>query len=124
MAPGARIVIVPFDPVFEPGRLDAFNAYYGSSLAAGFNVFGPWSGNLSNGGERLALEKPQASDIPGDPSAISWIVIDQVYYSDYHPWPAEADGQGASLTRLYPFNPARSGDDPTNWTAAAPTPGF
>jgi len=124
LAPGAKIVIVPFDPVLESGRLNAFNAYYNSSLTPGVNVFGPWSGSLSNGGERLALEKPQASDIPGDPSAISWVVMDQVTYSDYTPWPAGADGLGYSLTRLYPSNSSKSGDDPTNWTAAAPTPGF
>jgi hypothetical protein len=87
------------------------------------NVLGPWTGNLSNGGERLALEKPQASDDPLNPADLSWILIDQVTYSDYDPWPVGADGMGHSLTRLYPSNPAKSGDDPTNWTAAEPTPG-
>jgi hypothetical protein len=123
LTPGAKILIVPFDPSVETGRLEAFESYYGCTLTAGVNVFGPWSGNLSNGGERLALEKPQASDDPLNPAALSWILIDQVNYSDYHPWPAGADGLGYSLTRLYPSNPSKSGDDPTNWTAAPPTPG-
>lgn len=124
ISPGVKILIVPFDPYLETGRLEAFESYYGCSLTAGVNVFGPWSGNLSNGGERLALEQPQASDDPLNPLNISWIIMDQVNYSDYHPWPAGADGSGYSLTRLYPANPSKSGDDPASWTAAPPTPGF
>jgi hypothetical protein len=120
---GDRIVIVPFDPMLDSSRLEAFETFYGCSLTAGVNVLGPWTGNLSNGGERLALEKPQASDDPLNPADLSWILIDQVTYSDYDPWPVGADGMGHSLTRLYPSNPAKSGDDPTNWTAAEPTPG-
>ncbi|HRT22773.1 MAG TPA: lamin tail domain-containing protein [Anaerohalosphaeraceae bacterium] len=121
---GDRIVIVPFDPILDSSRLGAFETFYGCSLTAGVNVLGPWTGNLSNGGERLALEKPQASDDPLNPADLSWILIDQVTYSDYDPWPVGADGMGHSLTRLYPSNPAKSGDDPMNWTAAEPTPGF
>ncbi|MBN1125384.1 MAG: lamin tail domain-containing protein, partial [Sedimentisphaerales bacterium] len=120
---GAKIIIVPFDPTNDPERLAAFETAYSCDLTAGVNVFGPWTGALSNGGERLALEKPQASDDLLDPTAISWIVVDQVGYSDYDPWPVGADGSGNSLTRLSPDNAQRSGDDPSSWIAAAPTPG-
>jgi len=123
LAAGAKIVIVPFDPVAEPARLAAFEAAYNCDLTAGVNVFGPWAGALSNGSERLALEQPQASDDPLDPAAISWILIDQISYSDYDPWPVGADGSGHSLTRLNPASAQYSGDDPANWTAATPTPG-
>jgi hypothetical protein len=76
---------------------------------------------LSNKGERLALEKPQKSDDPLNPAEPSWIIIDQVNYSDYDPWPVEADGYGACLSRI---DPACSGNDPDNWIAADPTPGW
>ncbi len=121
---GAKIVIVPFDPTNDAARLAAFEAAYNCDLTAGVNVFGPWTGALSNGGERLSLEEPQDSDDPLDPAAISWIVIDYVTYSDYDPWPVEADGLGNSLTRLYPDNAQRAGNDPANWTAITPTPGW
>ncbi|MGH2271610.1 lamin tail domain-containing protein [Anaerohalosphaeraceae bacterium U12dextr] len=123
LAAGAKIVIVPFDPVAEPARLNAFEAAYHCDLTAGVDVFGPWVGALSNGSERLALEKPQASDDPLNPAAISWILIDQVSYSDYDPWPVGADGSGHSLTRLNPDSAPYCGDDPANWTATTPTPG-
>jgi hypothetical protein len=123
LAAGAKIVIVPFDPVAEPARLNAFEAAYHCDLTAGVDVFGPWVGALSNGSERLALEKPQASDDPPNPAAISWILIDQVSYSDYDPWPVGADGSGHSLTRLNPDSAPYCGDDPANWTATTPTPG-
>jgi hypothetical protein len=37
------------------------------------------------------------------------------------PWPLQADGYGGSLTRI---DPAAYGNDPANWQAATPTPGF
>ena len=36
------------------------------------------------------------------------------------PWPAQADGQGSSLSRT---TPAAYGNDPANWHAATPSPG-
>jgi hypothetical protein len=46
--------------------------------------------------------------------------VDRVRYNDKAPWPAAADGSGASLQRRAPF---AYGDDPANWAAAVPTPG-
>jgi hypothetical protein len=83
------------------------------------NILGPFNGSLSNAGERLQLSTP------GD------IRIDRVSYSDgFHPencpgsvdlWPAGPDGYGQSLTRKVSSD---YGNDPDNWTASTPSPGF
>jgi len=83
------------------------------------SILVPYDGNLSNAGERLELS------MPGD------IRIDRVSYSDgSHPedcpgridlWPVEADGAGQSLIRRVPSD---YGNDPDNWTASAPSPGW
>jgi hypothetical protein len=117
---GGRLVVVGFDPAVETSRLAAFTAAYATGpLAAGTKIVGPWQGNLSNRGERVALEKSQPG-ADGDPRV--WVVLDEVIYSDVSPWPAGPDGQGDALQRRA-ADPTRSGNDPANWHPAAPTPG-
>ena len=119
--PGGRLVVAWFDPATEPARLSAFIAAYGAGpLAPGLDIVGPMPGNLSNGGERIALKRPQASDDAGDP--ISWVVVDEVIYGDVAPWPIEPDGAGAALQRIH-ADQYHSGNDPANWRPAAPGPG-
>jgi len=96
-------------------------------ISIGTIVLGPYDGKLSNAGEKIELAKPGDVDEFG---IRQYIRIDRVNYSDgSHPqdcpggidlWPTTADGGGASLTRI---DPRRYGNDPNNWTAAAPTPG-
>ena len=118
-----RLIMVGFDPVAEPTRLDDFETTYGTgNLTPNVDIVGPWDGNLSNGGERVALEKPQESDDPCNPGDISWIIVDEVIYFDQAPWPTNADGLGDALQRLSTAA-NESGNDPTNWTADAPSPG-
>ena len=121
LAAGEKIIIVDFDPVVDTTRLADFETAYGTGpLTAGVDIFGTWSGDLSNDGERLTLEKPQAPDEVGDP--VSWIVVDEVIYNDYWPWPTSPDGTGDALHRLSTA-PDLSGNDPTNWQESAPSPG-
>ena len=120
--PGSRLIVVKFDPATEPSRLSKFMGEYGTGpLTPGTQITGPWQGDLSNGGERLALKHPQAPDAPGED--MSWVIVDEVIYSDVAPWPEESpDGLGDALQRTA-SNAQKSGNDPTNWQPATPTPG-
>jgi len=90
-------------------------------------ILGPYSGKLSNAGERLELSMPGDVDEFG---TRYYIRVDRVSYSDgFHPedcpggvdlWPTETNGGGKSLTRK---TGADYGNDPDNWTASAPSPG-
>jgi hypothetical protein len=116
-----RLIVVGFDPYAETSRLEAFIAAYGTgSLTAGGDILGPWSGNLSNAGERVALEKPLRSDQPGDLSL--WVIVDEVIYGDCAPWPEAADGDGDSLQRIRASG-NYCGNDPENWRSDEPSPG-
>ena len=116
-----RVMVVGFDPILEADTLAAFADLYGvETMTPGVDVFGPWSGDLSNGGERIALERPLAPDLPD--TAIPWVIVDEVVYSDRAPWAIEADGAGKSLRRAF-SQQDHAGNDPNNWLASNPTPG-
>lgn len=105
---GDRLIIAK-----DPAALTAFY----TALPAESSVLGPYEGNLSNGGEKVRLCKP-GEQVFGKERA--WIRVDQVNYDDDLPWPVEADGYGDALLR----SPLTAyGNDPANWTAAAPSPG-
>lgn len=82
LAPGARILIV--------SNREAFEMRYGT----GKPVAGQYSGQLNNAGESVVLYTP------GDE------VIRSVTYDDGPPWPTAADGEGFSLVRRHPNDPA------------------
>jgi hypothetical protein len=96
-------------------------------MPAGVQVFGPYDGRLSNGGEKLELSMAGDEDEFG---VRHYIRIDRINYSDgWHPedcpggvdlWPIAADGGGSSLSRLFP---EYYGNDPNNWDAGSPSPG-
>jgi hypothetical protein len=105
---GASAVVTAGDP-------GVFRAQNG--IPAGIPVLGPFSGALQNAGERVELQR---LDTRGTNNNTAWVTLDAVRFNDRAPWPAAADGAGASLQRR---NLAAYGDDPANWAAAAPSPG-
>ena len=109
MAAGEQLWLVPFDPATEGGKKQTFCQTYGLD-AATVRLLGPYSGDLSNGGERLALECPQASDDISKPDDISWIIIDEATWVDEAPWPEAADGMGVPIRRN-----GSAGNDPHSW---------
>jgi len=115
---GGALVVVSFDPA-DPDAMREFRNAYGVTNGE-VTILGPWSGRLSNRGERVALERPQAPDAPGDD--VSWVIVDEAIYFDRDPWPAETDGTGRPLERVVAD---RSGNNPANWRAGFwSSPGF
>jgi len=89
-----KIVICDTDP-------GTFRASYG--LPSAVRVFGPWSGNLDNGGERVNLKDKNN------------ITRATVRYDNKGEWPVAADGGGHSLV-LHDNN--RAIDDYRLWRAS------
>ncbi|MFO1487689.1 MAG: lamin tail domain-containing protein [Verrucomicrobiota bacterium] len=83
-----------------------------ASRYPGVAVFGNYSGNLDNGGERIAILDPNG------------YVVTAVNYDDENGWPTSPDGGGYSLEVIDPRGDPNS---PANWrasSAANGTPGL
>ena len=113
---GGTLLLVNFGPTDTTASNALRNAY--GIITPSLAILGPYSGKLGNRSDRVALEKPQYPDLPGDP--YSWVIVDEVIYGNQDPWPAGANGAGNALQRL---SVSQSGNDPANWIAAAPSPG-
>ena len=119
VAPRAYVLIVHFDPLANPSATTAFRTKYG--VATSVPLQGPFSGRLANDGDELVLEMPDAPQGPGpDQGYVPYVVVDRVSFGDAYPWPAEADGTGASLQRRRPY---AFGNDPLNWKPLGATAG-
>ncbi len=115
--PDERILLVSFDPNDQFQREAFFDLYDIEDINE--HMYGPYMGNISNRGERIAIEK--LLDIDPSDGSLAWGIVDEVIYFDRHPWTLEADGTGKSLQRV---SQKRSGNDPLNWKAGIPTPGM
>ena len=116
LAPGEHLLVAGFDPSTNATELASFRARYG--VPASVRILGPFAGKLANDTDRVALERPQAGNAPGETP--NWVVVDEVIYSDQSPWPCRTDGEGSSLQRL---SLVGHGSDPANWTAQIPSAG-
>jgi hypothetical protein len=105
LAPGAYALVVSADAT---NNFAAFRAHYG--LAADVPAFGPYTGNLDNGGEQLVLK-----------TASGGTTLLAFTYDDGSGWPLAADGAGHSLVPRRDFGEAASGllDFGGNWRASA-----
>ena len=111
---GQSLIAVSFDPS-DTNAVAAFREHYGIT---GGSFIGPWSGSLSNGYGRVALQSPDTPS-PDAPSVIPHVVVDELLYDDVTA-ALGTDGGGASLARIAN---ARNGNDPDEWFADNPTPG-
>jgi hypothetical protein len=73
-----------------------FTGYYG------FSPYGEFSGNLSNGGEKIVFATGSSQ------------TVFSFTYSDKAPWPVEADGDGYSLVSVH-VNPTGDPNDVSYW---------
>jgi hypothetical protein len=111
--PGELALLVNFSPS-DPTPLAAFRNKFG--VPAGLKIYGAFSGRLNNDTDAVILRKPV---LLGGTNLVL-VTVDRVDYQDQAPWPSGADGLGYTLQR---WNPAALGNEPSNWVAAAPTPG-
>lgn len=108
IAPGERLVLVKNLTTF----LESYPQPINSRILR-------WnSGSLNNGGERIELSSP--GDIPPGGTR-QFIREDRINYHDLFPWPELPDLGMHSLTRI---DNHAYGNDPINWMAAVPTPGY
>lgn len=119
LAAGEYLVIVPFDPLINLVARTAFlDAYV--LINTQVTMLGPYEGKLSNRGERIALERPQAPEPPA--GTISWVIVDEVIYYHQDPWFLDTDGTGQPLQR---HRTTTSGNNPGSWVVGiAASPGL
>jgi len=104
---GQTMLLVAIEPAM-------FRATYG--IPGHIPIVGPYSGSLSNGGERVELARPGDED----QGVVRYLPVDSILYDDQAPWPVEPDGNGPSLERVYAW---MYGNEPANWSASTITGG-
>jgi hypothetical protein len=116
LQPGAFAIIVPFDPVTEPARLQTFRSRY--QVPDATTIYGPYSGSLQTTSGSLELLRPDPPQVFPHPDAgfVPYITLEKVSYRVDGPWPETRP----SFQRRNPFG---YGNDPLNWKIAPPTAG-
>ena len=118
LPPGGVLLVMNLDPVLELWALDEFKMRF--SVPANVQIYGPLSGKLSNSGERISLQRPDAPD-PAEPATVPYIAVDEFSYDVARVGSAFASsaGTGQSAHRLR----NTWAQEPLSWTAGVPTPG-
>lgn len=112
LAAGERLLLVATNPA-------AFRLK--NSIAAGIQIYGPWTNALNNAGETIELYQPDPPQLSPHPDAgfVPYVLVEEVSYLPIAPWPVAADGTGRALVRK---GPALFANDPANWAAEATAP--
>ena len=116
LAAKSLLVVVGFDPA-NLALLNAFKAAY--SVGDDVTIIGPFTGSLSNGGERIVLERPDTPPTE-EPLFTPYIAQDEVDYDDKNGWAISADGGGDSLHRV---GGELYGNLSGSWQGLIPSPG-
>ena len=96
IAPDQYLLLVGFDPNNTTLR-NAFLATYDLVLGD-VTLIGPWTGGqLSNGGGRITLQRPDSWQALPVPGFFPMLTEDEVTYDDGNGWPIEPDDTGPSL---------------------------
>ncbi|MEJ6720090.1 MAG: lamin tail domain-containing protein [Akkermansiaceae bacterium] len=102
----------PEGAIMEPGSYWVLSSNPSHASLSGLaHVFGPFSGQLNNGGETLRLRNRHGR------------IMDELDFGDRGKWPEAADGGGVSLCKI---DPERASGPAGNWTwskQAGGTPG-
>ena len=116
----SALLIVSFDPTNDLVALADFKMAHG--ITSDVPILGPWIGKLSNSGESLSLQKPDAVQLAPHPDAgfVPYVTVEKLTYGSVLPWPTNAAGTGRSLQRV---SLSSYGNEPINWIGAAPAPG-
>lgn len=75
------------------------------------NTMGPYSGSLSDRGERIALERPEDPLVPDR----AFVIVNEVSYADGDEWGRWTDGDGSSLELRDPHSNNRLA---ANWAGS------
>jgi hypothetical protein len=116
MQPGGFALVVPFDPVSEPSRLETFRARY--QVPEATPIFGPYIGSLQTASGSLELLRPDPPQTFPHPDAgfVPYVSLEQVSY--------RVDGSWAETNPSFQRrNPFAYGNEPLNWKIAPPTAG-
>ena len=105
LPPRSLALVVPIDPA-------TFSALY--NVPPDVPLFGPYTGQLDDAGERITLARPD-TPVAG---SIPWIPVDSIAYDDTPPWPTSPDGAGPSLERL---SGPTFANDPALWAPSTAT---
>ena len=97
-----RTFLKPFERILL-SAVDEATLRAAYNVAPTVRVYGPWDGNLKNGGERITLRDKNGT------------LVCTVEYNDRGRWSPAADGTGHSLVLR---NPDRKIDDWHNWTVS------
>lgn len=103
LAANGTLLIVPIEP-------ELFRAQY--DIPDSVQVQGPYSGRLSDNGEKIALQRPDRENQNG---TVPYYDVDVVTYGTSPPWPS-VQVHNKSLERIIIDD---FGDSPLNWTASA-----